>query len=57
METCIENLKTVISKVNVRSLLVNGNAEKQLKFLLASSNDEGDKWYLMDKKLAAMRLI
>lgn len=51
MESCIENLKTILSKLNVRSLLVNGNAEKQLKFLLASYNDEGSKWYLMDKKI------
>lgn len=34
METCIENLKTVLSEVNVRSLLTSGNVEKQLKFLL-----------------------
>ncbi len=52
MKSCIDNLKTVLSKVNVRSLLVNGNAEKQLKFLMASSHDEGEAWYLMDKKFS-----
>lgn len=52
MRSCIKNLEMILSKVNVRSLLVNGNVEKQLKFLLASCNDESNKWYLMDKKFS-----
>lgn len=50
METCIENLKTVLSEVNVRSLLTSGNVEKQLKFLLLQGvHDSENLWYVMDK--------
>lgn len=50
MEKCIENLKAVLSCINVRSLLINGNVEKQLKFLLLQgTHDSEDLWYVMDK--------
>lgn len=52
MESSVKNLEELLSKVNIRSLLVNGNVEKQIKFLLASNHDHEDKWFLMDKKVA-----
>ncbi len=52
MEKLISKLEETLKKINVRSLLVNGNVEKQLKFLLASIHDAGENWYLMDKKFS-----
>lgn len=49
MEYCIDNLASKLSAIPYRSLLVNGNTEMQLKFLLASSHDDGNFWYAMDK--------
>lgn len=49
MEYCIDNLASKLSAIPIRSLLVNGNTEMQLKFLLASSHDDGNFWYAMDK--------
>lgn len=50
MEYCMDNLASKLSAIPNRSLLANGNAEKQLKFLLASSLDDNFNWYVMDKK-------
>lgn len=51
MEAIIDKFNKILSNLNVRSLLVNGNVEKQLKYLLASGHDDGNQWYLMDKKI------
>jgi hypothetical protein len=52
MEKCIELFKTNYSNFNLRSLLINGNIEKQLKFLLLNGHhDKDDLWYVMDKRI------
>lgn len=52
MEELISQLKNTLCKVNVRSLLVNGNVEKQLKFLLLQGDyDVDERWYALDKCL------
>ena len=52
MEELTSQLKNTLCKVNVRSLLVNGNVEKQLKFLLLQGDyDVDERWYALDKCL------
>jgi hypothetical protein len=50
MENLIKNMIETIKKLNIGSLLVNGNMEKPLKFLMALNHDSKPNWYLMDKQ-------
>ncbi|WP_028449429.1 hypothetical protein [Chitinibacter tainanensis] len=51
VEIGLKNLPDVFSKVSVKFLLKNGNAERQLKFLSMSSLDDFAGFaYVMDKK-------